>query len=233
MTEPNGVTYWGRKPRRPLGRPVVAGVVVVLAIVVLSRIVGFFPSFSNPFATETVDRSQPAVLHALEDVSLYQAATGNFSVIVDVEEDSRLLPDFLQGRRTVFAAAGTVDATVDFSNLDEDAVEVSADGTSVQITLPPAVLSDPDVDPGQSRIVTQDRGLLDRVGGLFTDTPTGERELYLLAEDDLRAAAASSDLTGRAEANTRQFLTTLLESLGFTDVTIVFATGTPTPDVRR
>lgn len=234
MSGTDGVTYWGRsKRRRPLSGVVVAGVVVIVAVLALSRIGGFFPSFSNPFGTEEVERSQPAVLHALEDISRYQAATGNFSVLVDVEEDSRLLPDFLQGKRTVFAAVGTVDATVDFSDLDEDAIEVSEDGRSVRITLPPAVLSDPDVDPAQSRIVSQDRGLLDRVGGLFTDTPTGEQDLYLLAEEDLRAAAAASDLTGRAETNTQKFLVTLMQSLGFTDVTVVFRPEPSSTDVPR
>ena len=210
-----------------------AGVVVVVVILAISKLLGFLPTLENPFGTDEVDRSQPAVLQALEDVSRYEAATGNFSVLVDVEDDARLLPDFLQGERTVFAAVGTVDASVDFSGLDEDAVEISPDGKSVRITLPPAALSDPRVDPAESRVVSQDRGLLDRIGSVFTDTPTGERDLYLLAEDDLRGAAAASDLKARAEENTRTFLETLLRSLGFTDVTVVFAPVPQTQDVRR
>jgi hypothetical protein len=227
-------TYWGRdKRRRPLGSLVLAGVLVVLVLLGLGKVTGFLPDLKNPFGTDEVDRSQPAVLQALEDVSRYQAATGNFSVLVDLEDDARFLPDFLQGRRTVFAAVGSVDATVDFSGLTDEAIEISPDGTSVRITLPPAVLSDPRVDPEQSRVVSQDRGLRDRIGSVFTDTPPGERELYLLAEDDLRDAAAASDLKARAEANTRQFLETLLRSLGFTDVTVVFGPAPQNSDVRR
>ena len=39
--------------------------------------------------------------------------------MVDVEQDNKLLPSFIKGERTLFIAAGTVDAAVDFSGLSD------------------------------------------------------------------------------------------------------------------
>ena len=59
----------------------------------------------NPFGTETKDRSQPVLLKSLQDLSDYHAATANMQVVVDVEQDARLLPSFIKGERTLFVAA--------------------------------------------------------------------------------------------------------------------------------
>lgn len=221
----------GRSRKRREGgawaRLAVVGVVVVLA---LGWISDLLPSFGNPFGSETVDRSQPTLLQALEDLSEYRAAVGQFQVIVDVEEDTGLLPSVISGERTVFLAGGNVAASVDFSGLDEDAVTISDDGTSVRITLPRARLSDPVVEPERSYVVNRERGLLDRLGSALSDNPTSERDLYLLAGDKLADAAAEAGLVERAEENTERMLETLLRSLGFEEITVVFSEET---DARR
>lgn len=181
------------------------------------------PSFGNPFGSDTVDRSQPTLLQALDDLSEYRAAIGQFQVIVDVEEDSRFLPSLVSGERTVFLAGGNVAASVDFSGLDEDAIDVSDDGASVRITLPRARLADPVVEPERSYVVNRERGLLDRIGSIVSDDSTSERELYLLAGDKLAEAAVDAGLVERAEGNTEEMLETLLGSLGYEQVTVVFS----------
>lgn len=200
-------------------RLAVLGLVVLLAAGWLTDLL---PSFRNPFGSETVDRSQPTLLQALEDLSEYRAAVGQFQVIVDVEEDS-VLPSFVSGERTVFLAGGNVAASVDFSGLDERAIDVSDDGTSVRITLPRARLSDAVVEPERSYVVNRERGLLDRLGSALSDNPTSERDLYLLAEDKLAVAAADAGLVERAEENTEEMLETLIRSLGYERVTVVFS----------
>lgn len=214
----------GRTSRRREGgawaRLVVAVVVVLLAGAWLSDLL---PSFGNPFGSDTVDRSQPTLLQALDDLSEYRAAVGQFQVIVDVEEDSRFLPSLVSGERTVFLAGGNVAASVDFSGLDADAIDVSDDGASVRITLPRARLADPVVEPERSYVVNRERGLLDRIGSIVSDDSTSERELYLLAGDKLAEAAVDAGLVERAEGNTEEMLETLLGSLGYEQVTVVFS----------
>lgn len=215
---PRSLRRWRVRARR-------AGILVVVALVVLGfdRLTGLLPSLSNPFRTHVVDRTGPAVLTALADLHEYRAATGTFQVFIDLEHDTRYVPAFLKGDRTLFLATGSVDAGVDFSGLDLSAVSVSPDRRSVSLHLPGAQLSDPRVDPVQSRVVDRDRGLLDRLGSVFTDSPTGERALYLAAQPRLSAAAAEAGLVPRAEENTAAMLQRLLGALGFEDVEVDFA----------
>ena len=196
---------------------IAAGVIVGLFVVGAVDLFDFLP---NPFKSETVDRSQPALLERLSDLSEYRAASAELQVLIDVEEDIRFLPSFVAGQRVTFLAGGSVDGAVDFGELGDGAVEI--DGDDVTITLPGAEIVDVDVDPDRSYVVNRDRGILDRIGGIFSDNPTGEQELYQLAEDKLRAAADDSALIDRAERNTRKMLEALLHSLGFDEVTVEF-----------
>jgi hypothetical protein len=188
----------------------------------VDRVAGFLPDFDNPFATETVDRSGPAVLKSIRDIGEYRAASGDFEVIVDLEQDTGL-PDELLGERTLFVAAGTVDAGVNLRGLDDDAVEISDDRLSATITLPPARLFEPVVDQERSYVYERDRGLFNRIGDFFSDDSSSEREVNLLAEQKLREAAeGGAGLVPRAEENTREMLTSLLTALGFTTVDVRF-----------
>jgi hypothetical protein len=213
-----------RRGGRPPTTVVLLALAAVAAAVALTRVdlPDLLPSFSNPFGTDERDRTGPAVLRAIEDLSQYRAAGGNFQVVLDVEEDARLLPDFLRGERILFVAGGTVDAYVDFSHLDEGAIELSDGGEAVTVTLPSAQLTEPRVDPERSYVVTRQRGLLDRIGSVFSDNPSGERELYLRAEDQLTEAAREAGLTERAEANTRAMLEGMLRTLGYEEVAVRF-----------
>ncbi|HEX2119990.1 MAG TPA: DUF4230 domain-containing protein, partial [Acidimicrobiales bacterium] len=221
----SGVTVVMPRPSRlrALG---LAGLVLLAVLAGAGRLGDFLPSLPNPFSSETVDRSQPALLQSLADLSDYHAASGNFQVIIDTEEDTRFVPSFIRGERTVFVAGGSVDAVVDFSQLDERSIQVSPDRTSVSVALPAPTLAEPTVDADESRVVSRDRGVLDRIGSAFSDNPTSERPLILAAEEKMRAAANDSDLRKRAEENTRRMLEGMLGALGYTSVNVTFS---PTP----
>jgi Protein of unknown function (DUF4230) len=215
---------WPPPRRRSRVRLVAAIVGVLVLVVAVSGLGGLrlWPSFPNPFATRQVDRSQPVLLKAIEDLAVYKAASGSFQVVVDLEESTRGIPLLIKGQRTLFVAGGSVDAEVDFSGLKEGAIRVSPDGQRVEMTLPRARLTQARVDPAQSRVFARDRGLLDRLGSVLSDNPTSERELYQLAQAKMQAAAAESDLVARAEQNTRAMLQSMLRSLGYRDVTVTF-----------
>jgi hypothetical protein len=189
---------------------------------------GCFPSFSNPFREETVDRSSPVVLKSIENLRRFQAATGHYEVIVDLEKDTRFVPAPIRGERVLFVAVGDVEAGVDFTELSDDAVRVSDNRRTVHLELPHAELFRARVDPARSYVYDRDRGLIDRVASIFQDNPTSEQELYVLAQQKLEEAAEESpDILARAERNTRLMLVGLLEALGFTSVSIEFVDVTP------
>jgi hypothetical protein len=178
----------------------------------------------NPFREETIDRTGPAVLKSVQNIREYRAATGHFEVIVDVEQDTRLVPAEIKGQRVLFVAVGDVDAGVDFSEVGEGAVQVSDDRRTVSIELPPARFHDPELDFDRSYVYSRDRGVFDRLQSLFGDDPGDDSDLYRLAEDKLAAAARGNPgLLSQAERNTRRMLTELLRALGYTRVEIRFA----------
>jgi Protein of unknown function (DUF4230) len=219
------VTPGSRPPRSRLPLGLLAGVVVLLAVLLaVSRLTDLrlWPSLPNPFASREVDRSQPVLLKTIEDLRVYKAATGNFQVLVDLERSARGIPLAIKGERTLFVAAGSVDAEVDFSTIGRGAIEVSADGRSARVTLPRAHLTGARIDPDRSYVFSRKRGLLDRLGSVLSDNPTSERQLYQLAEDRLEAAAAESGLVERAEENTRTMLQSMLRSVGYREVTVTF-----------
>lgn len=205
------------------------GMAALLALALFAgagKLGNFLPSLPNPFESHTVDRTQPALLQSLADLSEYHAASGNFQVIVDTEKDTKFVPSFIRGERTVYVAGGSVDAIVDFSQLDERSIQVSPDRTSVSIVLPAPAVADPTVDAEQSRVVSRDRGVLDRIGSAFSDNPATERPLILAAEQKMRDAANTSDLRARAEDNTRKMLEGMVRALGYANVSVTFS---PTP----
>ena len=212
-----------RRDRLPTG-PVALALVLLFTVLVVGWVKDIVPDFANPFSEETVDRTGPAVLKSIENLRDFRAASGHFEVIVDVEQDARFVPAKIKGERVLFVAIGSVDAGVDFTGLEDGAVEVSDDGKGVSLELPPATFRDPELDLERSYVYDRDRGAIDRLQSLFGDDAGVERELYPLAEEKLADAARDgSGLLARAERNTRLLLEGLLRSLGFTRVEVRFS----------
>jgi hypothetical protein len=203
------------------------GVGVFLLVGLVSGLI----DISNPFGTTTIDRSRPVLLKKLTDLSQYTAARGNFETTVDVEDDVGILPSFIAGERTIYFARGSVEANVDFSALARDAVEVRSED-SVTVTLDQPALARASVDPRKSHVAARERGLFDRIGGVFSDNPTSEHRFAVLAQHRIAKAARESNLRDRAERNTTAMLQGFLGRLGYTDVQVVFR-APPSPGERK
>ncbi|MEV5383966.1 DUF4230 domain-containing protein [Streptomyces sp. NPDC052721] len=210
--------------RLPGWAKAVAALVLVLAVLFAGIRLAVLPGIKDLFGTETHDRSGPALLKSIQDMSRYDAASGNFQVVVDLDKDAKFLPDAIRGTRTLYVGAGTVDAYVDLGRVGEKDVTVDDDRTSATIRLPHARLGRPALDPDHSYTVSKERGLLDRLGDLFSDNPNGEQAVQQLAVRHIADAARTSGLTARAERNTTGMLQGLLRSLGFTEVHIAYGT---------
>jgi hypothetical protein len=214
-----------RKQRRRSAPTLVVGLVVG-ALVALAVGVGL--QLGNPFATHTVDHSAPPILLDLRNLADYHAAQGQFEVTVDQEKDHKYVPSVIAGERVQFVAVADVDAVVDFAHLADGAVQVSDDAKTVTVTLPHAALTAPEFDRTLSHVMNRDRGILDRVGSVFSDNPTSEQGLYAAAAEKISTAAAATTLTTKAEANTRAMLETMFRGLGYEHVTVRFD-GTTRP----
>ncbi|WP_328673116.1 DUF4230 domain-containing protein [Streptomyces sp. NBC_00328] len=210
--------------RMPGWAKVVSAFVLVLVVLFAGLRLAVLPGLRDVFGTETHDNSGPTLLKSIQDMSRYDAASGNFQVVVDLEKDAKYLPDAIRGTRTLYVGAGTVDAYVDLGRIDQKDVTVNDDRTSATLRLPHAALGKPALDPDHSYAVSKQRGLLDRLGDVFSDNPNDERAVQRLAAQHIGKAAKDSRLTARAEENTTSMLEGLLRSLGFTDVTVTYGT---------
>ncbi len=210
--------------RLPRWAKAVTAVILVLGVFFAGIRLSVLPGLKDLFGTETQDRSGPALLRSIQDMSRYDAASGNFQIVVDLEKDAKFLPDAIRGTRTLYVGAGTVDAYVNLGKVGEDDVTVNEDRTSATLRLPHAVLGTPALDPDRSYAVSKRRGLLDRIGDLFSDNPNSEQAVQKLAVRHIGNAAKKSGLTARAEKNTTDMLEGLLRSLGFEEVKVTYGT---------
>ena len=208
--------------RMPGWAKVLTAFLLVLVVLFAGFRLSLVPGLKDVFGTETHDRSGPALLESVQDISRYEAASGNFQVVVDLEKDAKFLPDAIRGTRTLYVGAGTVEAHVDLGKVGEDDVTVDGDRTSATLRLPHAALGEPALDPERSYAVSKQRGLLDRLGDLFSDNPNGEQAVRKLAARHIADAAKDSELKARAESNTTAMLKGLLHSLGFEKVRVTY-----------
>ncbi|MDQ1050521.1 DUF4230 domain-containing protein [Streptomyces sp. V4I2] len=210
--------------RMPGWAKVVSAVVLVLVVFFAGIRLSVLPGLKDLFGTETHDRSGPALLESIQDISRYDAASGNFQIVVDLEKDTKYLPDAIRGSRTLYVGAGTVDAYVDLGKVGKNDVTVNDDRTSATLQLPHAQLGKAALDADRSYAVSKQRGLLDRLGDLFSDNPNSEQAVQKLAVRHISQAAKDSELTKRAETNTTTMLKGLLGSLGFKKVEVSYGT---------
>ena len=206
-----------------LGR-IGAVVTVIVGLVVLALVlsaVHLLPQLRNPFGETTTDRSQPVVLKSISQLSRYEAASGSFEVVVDLQSHS-FLPSFIEGSDTLFVGQGTDIAYVDFSQLKGQAIHVSADRTAVTVALPKAQLEPAVLNVHQSYVYAQQQGLANRIGNFFSGNPNNQQKVYEAAQTKIQNAAKSSQLLTEAQKNTQSTLTGMLKSLGFQQVTVTF-----------
>jgi len=185
----------------------IGALVMTLAGLVAANISGF-----NLFQSRQIDRSQPALLKSVQDISQYHAAVGNFEEVLDIEDDVPGIPDVIAGRRTLFVAAGTVNAYVDLAGLAEEDLTLSEDGKSVTVRLPQPQLDKPNLDQDRSYMFSQDRGVFDSIADAMAAPQ--QAQFYKLAEAKLASGAEESGLREQAAENTKAMLTGMLGRFG-------------------
>jgi len=230
LTRPVGVDE-DPPERRPRARFRGAGclfwlaglVALILVVAVGAKVTGLWPSFHNPFEKKTTDKSQPTLLLSIQDLSRFEAASGNFQVIIDQKESVKYVPDFIYSDRVLFVAAGSVDAYVDFSNIAAGDIKADPAAKSVEIHLPAPQLEKVNLDQDKSEVYDENQGLSNHVKDFFSSDPNKLQKFYQLGEARIGQAAKDSDLSQRAADNTRKMLEQLLRSLGYTTITITFA----------
>jgi hypothetical protein len=116
----------------------------------------------------------------------------------------RLLPD---ETRVILVAHGIVKAGVDLSRLKNGDLKLS--GNRIEITLPPAQITDSYLDDTQTKVIERNTSFL---RDFNKDLEQNARQT---AVDDIRRAAKSSGILKDADERARAQLRLLFEELGF------------------
>jgi uncharacterized protein DUF4230 len=220
------VTQIWRSGRLP-GRIVViaAAIIAVIALLVVLSAVRLLPQLRNPFVTTTKVKAQPPLLKSITALSRYEAASGNFQVVVDLTQHTSFLPSFLAGSQTLFIGDGSVIAFVNFSGLKHNAIVVGPGRTRVTIKLPRAQIEPAALDVNQSYVFAEQQGLVNKVAGFFSGNPNSQQAVYVAAEKKINQAARSSPLLIDAQRNTTAMLDGMLTALGFTTINVTYGSG--------
>jgi Protein of unknown function (DUF4230) len=200
---------------------VVGAIAAVAALLLVLSAVRLLPQLRDPFATHTTVRSQPPLLKSITSLSRYEAASGSFQVVVDLSRQVSFLPSFLAGSQTLFIGAGTVIAFVDFDGLKGSAITVSG-ANSVTIRLPGAQLEPAVLNVSQSYVFAEQQGVVNRIATFFAGNPNSQQAVYIAAEQRINAAARTSPLRADAQRNTTTMLDSMLISLGYRHVTVIY-----------
>lgn len=191
-------------------------IVAVLGWWIINRLIA-----PPPATTDTV-AAQPGVIDAIKNVNKqvfveyyitkdidYTEAPSNWTSILGLKQQYVLL---LKGR---------VPAGLDMSRVTEDNIWISADGTEVQLTLPPPVIFEDEVslDLENSRILAQSDTCPDL---LCTDASASLLNKVLPEGKSLIIAdAREGGILYQAARDAQLYYESMLRSLGFENVRVI------------
>lgn len=205
------------------------GLLAVALIVV--NLIGFDPIGGirdRLFGVDQRPEAAATTLLSIRTTAELRAATGEFSVPVffGTEQDGivhDIVPDAFDANSGVAIYQGSVDAFVDLQDLTGDDLTINRSDRSIVIRVPGPRLSEPNINEERSKVITQSRGLMTRVGEFLGDKPLeGKDDLDRVAVEELKTAAEDSELRATAKRNAKDFLTALANQLGYDNVKVEF-----------
>lgn len=199
--------------------------VVVIAIVAAIVSLGVFVAAQQgliPFLnTASFQNRATIVLDSVERMAVLTTTRFNFSSLVSSEREMPPLLAALYGERQLLVAVGHVTAGIDVAQLDPDDVRV--DGSTVNITLPPAVLQDCFLNESASYVVQRDTGIFAR------SAPDLEGQARQYAVAQFRQQAIDEGILTTASAQAQTAIAEFIRLLQLPGVTTINVSVSP-PD---
>jgi len=136
----------------------------------------------------------------------------SIDTVVEGSKSGTVLPDLLVGDRILLVVHGQSIAGIDLSRLHPEDVRIS--GQSIHVTLPASQLFVTTLDNQKTRVYLRSTGLL------VPADQNLESDTRAKAEQQLQQTALADGILDTARKNARATVTTLLYSLGFTQVDV-------------
>lgn len=160
----------------------------------------------------SIDVSQPTVVSRIQRLERLETVTYTMDKVVEGDRTSSILPDFLVGDKLLLLVHGQAIAGVDLSQLKSS--DVTVNGKSVTIHLPPAQIFVTALDDSQTRVYSRN------TGWFVQADPNLESEVRDKAEQELRSSALAAGILLTAHNNAAATITRFLLTFGFTQVQV-------------
>jgi Protein of unknown function (DUF4230) len=156
------------------------------------------------------DVSQPTVVSRIQRLERLETVTYSMDKIVEGDRTSSILPDFLVGDKLMLLVHGQAIAGVDLSQLKPS--DVTVNGKSVTVHLPPAQIFVTALDDSKTRVFSRD------TGWFVQADPNLESQVREKAQQELNSSALAAGILQTAHNNAVATISRLLLGFGFTQV---------------
>jgi hypothetical protein len=204
--------------------PVLAcGVLTVMTLGGLNRAVGIVQEVLD--GGELVVRTDrtPAIITQVQELGRLETASYTVEKVIEggLDQGNDVLNFFL-GDRLLLIAHGEVLAGVDLTQVSQEDINISAGGSKLRLSLPPAMILAHRLDNEKSYVYDRQRGLLTK------GDPDLESEVRRAAEQEILRAACEGGILAQATDNAQRQLTILMSSVGFEEVEVIQREGATT-----
>jgi hypothetical protein len=196
---------------------VLAGVVLTLVLAAvgiwLATGVGLLQLMSIFHSGRTqINVSQPTVVRQIQQLQRLETVSYTMDKIISGGTDNPYLPQFLVGDRLLLLVHGEVIGGVNLAKVQPADVDVS--GRNISIRLPSSEIFSTRIDNARTRVYSRDTGLFSSAD------PNLETEVRQEGERQLQQAAMTDVILKAADQNARHTVSSILQGLGFSQVTI-------------
>lgn len=158
-----------------------------------------------------------AVILQIRALNRWETASFTVQQIIDNGTSGNVFQQFLFGNRILLIAQGTVIAGFDLANISNYSIHVS--GKSISLYLPAPEILSASLDESQTRVYDRQKGLL------VPSNNNLESVARVDAVNKIQQAACSEGILTTASVNAKKQLTTMIQTLGFTNITITIPPG--------
>ena len=187
-----------------------AAIAIILCIII---IFGIYITLSLKSGQE----QEAAVIQQIRTLNRWETSSYTIQQIIDNGTQGNVFQQFLFGNRILLVAQGTVVAGFDLANLSNNSIH--ANGKNITVKLPAPEILSTTLNESQTKVYDRQKGFL------VPENNNLEADARLSAVNKIRGAACSDGILTTASDNAKKQLTTMMQALGFTTITITIPQG--------
>jgi hypothetical protein len=208
---------------------VIGGIILVLILLIFGRqimsyLIPDVPSIPAKIqqvvatpTTTVIDRG--GTILQIKNLNRLETQSQSIERIVEAKIERGNALDIILGDKLLLIASGEVVAGVDMSKVKDTDVQLSSDGKTISIRLPPSEIFSKSLNNDRTRVY-------DRQQGIFAPTNKDlETQARSNAEAEILNAACENDIMQKAADEAQKNMEQFLKLAGFKSVTVTSSAG--------